>query len=86
VGFEAGQVGSQAVDVGLVRRPVGDLLGPGVFLAALVAELCLARLELLLGPAFELVVLAELEDLGQDALALGGRVGGEAVGPTLLDE
>ena len=80
------QLGFQAVGLGLVFRPAGDLLIPHLGLAALFAQQRLALTKGVLGARLEIVVGAELEDLGQHALALDGRAGGEAVGVTLLDE
>ena len=72
VRLQCGELGPQPIELRLILRPAGDLGLPVLGQPPLVEELRLARFEALLGAAFELVVGAELEHLGQDALAIGG--------------
>jgi len=79
---------ARAVDrARLILRGDGRFLRPAFGEASLHAELRFARLEALFRASFELVVVAQLQDFGQDAaMRIGWRVGREAVGATLLDD
>ena len=72
VRFQCGELGPQPIELRLILRSAGDLGLPVLGQPSFVQELRLARFEALLGAALELVVVAELEDFCQDALAIGG--------------
>src|SRR6202022_722734 len=68
--FEFRKLGAEAIEVGLVFGSARDLLRPAFFQPTLIGQLGLAGLEAFFGSSFQFVVVPQLENLRQDALAL----------------